>query len=411
MKVTRTAVAATVAAAVAAVVMGAPPASAAPADTMDLAFDRTIARAEARGVAADTTVRSSLQQNLESTPVVIPPRTPVTIRWSSSPAGSSSWKVTQGRTLLGAAGVNDRDGAWGTLSALAHGDARTFAASRGLRMTSALTGLDAVWGYDGPDGGRPFPGDPWTIDSLGTTTLRYLLPATGGRPSQSWTDMRQTRASGGRTIITAKADAGGACSFPRIRVVLKGGVIQSSSWTEKCGAASTSYSTRVTYRPQVTKASSKALTEDAAFAIPVAGEDPSWPAIVKAVLRTANGAGVRPGTGSSDMTDRPSNSSYTSREAVLLNLMPLYTAMQAGNPGTIEGLVAPSDPPVYTYVITPSAGATSLGTGEDRNPIKKIELTIGADDLLRTLTVTQQVPALADPVMSTATFFPLNRQS
>ncbi len=411
MKVTRTAVTATVAAAVAAVVMGAPPASAAPADTMDRAFDRTIARAEARGVAADTTVRSSLQQNLESTPVVIPPRAPVTIRWSSSPAGSSSWKVTEGGTLLGAAGVNDRDGAWGTLSALAHGNARTFANSRGLRMTSTLTGLDGAWGYDSPDAVRPFPGDPWVIDSLGATTLRYLLPLTGGRPSQGWTDMRETRASGGRTIITARADAGGPCSFPRIRVVLKGGVIQSSSWTEKCGAASTSYSTRVTYRPQVAKAPSKAITEDAAFAIPAAGEDRSWPAIVKAVLKTANGAGVRPGTGNSDIFDRPSNSSYTSREAVVLALMPLYTAMQAGNPGSIDELVALSDPPIYTYVITPSAGASSLGTGEDRNPITKIELTIRADGFLGTLTVTQQVPALADPVKSTATFFPLNRQS
>lgn len=400
MKVTRTALTATAAAAVAAVMMGAPPASAAPADTMDRAFDRTIARAEARGVAADTTVRSSLQQNLEGTPVVVPPRTPVTIRWSSSPEGSSSWKVTQGRTLLGAAGVNDRDGAWGTLSALAHGGSRTFANSRGLRMTSALTGLDGVWGYDGPGGIRPFPGDPWMVDSAGTTTLRYLLPMTEGRPSQGWTDVRETRASGGRTIITAKADAGGACSYPRIRVVLKGGVIQSSSWTEKCGAASTSYSTQVTYRPKVAKAPSNAITEDAAFAIPVAGEDPSWPAIAKAVVKTANGAGVRPGTGNPD----------TSREAVVLNLMPLYTAMQAGNPGTVEALVAPSDPPVYSYVITPSAGATSLGTGEDRNPIKKIELTVGADGIVRTLTVTQQVPALANPVTSTATFFPLNAQ-
>lgn len=402
MKVTRPAIAAVISSALAAVMLGSTPASAAPLDTMDAAFDRTMARAQARGVTVDTTVRSPVQRSLEGTAITLPRRSAVRIRWSTSPDGSSSWRVTQGRKFLGAAGVNAREGAWSTLSALIYGTPREFADSRGLSMTTALTRLDAAWGYDGPQGVRSFPGEPWTVDSLGTRTLPDLLPATGGRPSQSWTSVRERRASGGRMVITARAEnpAGSVCSYPSIRVVLRSGLVDSSRWTERCGSVTTTYSSKATYRPKVTSAPGRALTQDEAFAIPVPGQDPSWPTIVAAVLKTARGAGVSAGAGTPD----------TSPAAVTQALMPLYTVMEAGNPGQIEASVATSEPPVYDYVITPRPGASSLGTGEDRNPITKIALTIDANGFLRTLTVTQQVPALADPVTTTSTFVPLSPQ-
>jgi len=400
MKRTKVCVTAAITAAVAAVTLGAPSASAAPLDTIDEAFDRSIARAEARGIAAETTVRSSSSGNLQDTLIVLPRRTPVTMLWSANPEGESSWTVKQGRRLLGSAGVNTADGAWGTLSSLIYRDPRTFADSRGLSMTTAMAGLDQVWGYDGVEGGKPFAGEPWVIYASGTETLKYLLPATGGRPSQTWTAVREQRGSGGRTIVTARADANATttCSYPRIRVSIRGGVIESSSWTERCGAVTTTYSTKATYRPKVTKAPARAITEDAAFAIPVPGQDPSWPAVVQAVLATANGAGVQPSTGGS----------FTSREAVIGALTPMYTIMQAGNPGRIEVSVSAEFPGASTYVITPTAGATSLGVGEDRNAITKVAITVDASGILSRLDVTQRVPAFADPVTSTSTFFPLS---
>lgn len=397
---TKACIGAAITTAVAAVTLGAQPASASPLDTIDGAFDRSIARAEARGIAAETTVRSSSGGNLQDTLVALPRRAPVTMLWSANPAGEASWTAKQGRRLLGSAGVTTADGAWGTLSSLIYGDPRTFADSRGLSMTTAITDLDQVWGYDGVEGGKPFAGEPWEIDSLGTKTLKYLLPATGGRPGQTWTAVREQRAAGGRTILTARADANATttCSYPRIRVSIRGGVIESSSWTEKCGAVTTTYSTKATYRPKVTKAPARAITQDAAFAIPVPGQDPSWPAVVQAVIATANGAGVQPSTGGS----------FTSREAVLGALTPMYTIMQAGNPGRIDVNSSTEFPGASTYVITPTAGATSLGVGEDRNAITKVTVTVDGSGILSRLDVTQRVPALADPVTATSTFFPLS---
>ena len=87
--------------------------------------------------------------------------------------------------------------------------------------------------------------------------------------------------------------------------------------------------------------------------------------------------------------------------------MPMYTLMQAGNPGRIAVTPSTAFPGATTYVITPSAGASSLGVGEDRNAITKVTMTVGASGLVSELEVVKRIPALADPVATTSTFFPL----
>lgn len=382
-------------------VIGAGAVQAAPGGTADAAFDRSVARAEDGGLVVSSIGRSSAAHTVPGTDITVPRRIPVTYRWAESAAGETSWTVSAANRLLGGAGVLQSTGPWATLSALESGTAATFAESRGLRMSQALTGINQVWGYDGPDGPGYFPGDPWTDDTIAhpANPLPYLLPSTGGSPSETWTSIRETRASGGRTIITAKAPAadGYRCTFPSIRITVKGGLIRSSNWTEICDGVTTSYASSATYTSRVAKPPRGAMTQDAAFAIPVPGQNPNWPSIVNSVAMTA----AKSFTSITQTTNLGGGTTFTSPVDALL---PIYTLMKNGNPGDITALVAASAPAGYEWSIVPRAGATSLATGQDRSPITAMRISATDGVGISTYSYDQRTPALASTVTTEVAF-------
>jgi hypothetical protein len=272
--------------------------------------------------------------------------------------------------LLGMRGL-DQDDPFSTLSMRAIGMApdwpQTFASSRGLPLNTVVSELTERMGYYGDDSRQ-------TVNAA----KNLIAPSTAwSGPADFWRNVRARRASGGRTI--------------------KRGVVVQSKWTSVCPESGiTTYSTKVKFEENVGSAPAAAITEDAAFATPVAGEAPGWRILAVAANKTAS-------------TTFRSISEVNSANATFDPPTParavryLDAVMMAGNPGVIvvPAIARIDDPGWRQYVVTPAAGSAFLAPEFTRN-ITGLTVDVGGNGVIQKIVTSFSV----SPNQTVITFTP-----
>ena len=366
----------------------APAAQAAPVDTLLRAYDRLVADAE-DGLDVVTTATPSADSSLGILTLgTVPARSAAIVRTAFDGSGNGSQSVAlRGGALLGARGTNPTNRTWATLSMMPSGFTQTAAASRGLTPATAITELD----------GRLITSPLAPVD----LSTALVLPPNADRADTEWKRVRQSSASGGRTIITA-ASSDDTCAYPTIKVTVVRNRITATDWTSVCNGVRTRHVSTVTREARITGAKAPRVSEAGAFVAPSAGQSAIWSTIAAAANATAAKPMAR-------IEQRDANGVVQrSVGSTVEGLSDLDAVMRNGNPGTVQatGTSNEGGRTLTTYRITPIAPQTSLATTPGRYQVE--ELTVVADDtgVIRSITSRNRVPALATPTTSTIVFTP-----
>ena len=378
---------------VASSLLSAPSAIAAPVDTAQAALQATLDRGADDGIDVISTVRSSRTHTWPASTIVIPAQSAVRhhVEIDSEASTYYSIRTRSSGELLGMRGL-DQDDPFSTLSMRAIGMApdwpQTFASSRGLPLTTVVSDLTERMGYYGDESEQAL-----------NAAKNLIAPSTGWNgPADFWRNVRARRASGGRTIITATSTAGGTdCTYPSISLTIRRGVVVQSKWTSVCpDSGTTTYSTKVKYEEKVGGVPATAITEDAAFATPVPGQDAGWRTLAAAANTTA-------------ATSFRSISEVTSSNVTLDPPTParalryLDAVMMAGNSGVIvvPAVARTDDPGWRQYVVSPSPGSTFLAPEFSRN-ITGLTVDVGGNGVIQKIVASFS----ASPTQTVITFTP-----
>ena len=361
----------------------APPASAAPIDTLRSAWSAMLTEASQEGLDVISRARSSRSHTLAGTKISIRAGERIRHHVEIDGDGLSYYSVRRNssKELLGMEGAayESVNGSletvpFSSLAMTAIGMApdwpERFAESRGLTLSTVVRDVSTRMGY--------YPGD------ISSDVLRrgknLILPSISGLDWDKYVKVQERRASRGRTIITARASGGGDsdCTYPSIRVVIKGGLIVKTKWTSVCpDSGRTKYVTKVSYDQDVAAVPDTAISQDQAFATPVAGQDPMWSALVRAANTTA-------ALEFATITDTNSAGVVFDPPTTERGLRYLDNVMMAGNPGriTTTPAVTADDPARQTYVVTPLGGSDYLSRYSTGLNIVKITVTVGGDGVI-----------------------------
>lgn len=340
-------------------ILVAPAANATATGTVQTALAATMSRANDRGLDVISIVRSSKEHTIPGTTIEIPERTSIRHHVELDTEGSSYYSLrtrSSGQLL----GMQGRDGSvpYSTLSMRAIGLApewpQTFASSRGLPLNTVIRDITERMGYYEQDD-----------DQVLISAKRLIAPPTSWDGVEDfWRNVRVRRASGGRTIVTARSSAGGTdCTYPYISLTIRTGVVVQSAWKSVCpDSGTTTYTTKVRYEDNIGSVPTDAISQDAAFARAVPGQNPGWPALAAAANSTA-------ATSFRSITEVNSANVASDLPSAARGLRYLDAVMMAGNPGVIVvPAIARVDDPGWTqYVVLPNANSAYLAAEFTRN--------------------------------------------
>ncbi len=340
-------------------ILVAPAANATATGTVQAALAATMSRADARGLDVISIVRSSKAHTIPGTTIEVPARTNIRHHVELDTEGSSYYSLRT-RSSAQLLGMQGRDGSvpYSTLSMRAIGLApdwpQTFASSRGLPLNTVIRDITERMGYYEQD-------DDQALNSA----KRLIVPPTSWDGVEDfWRNVRVRRASGGSTIVTARSTAGGGdCTYPNISLTIRGGVVVQSAWKSVCpDSGTTTYTTKVRYEDNIGSVPTDAISQDAAFARAVPGQDAGWPALAAAANTTA-------ATSFRSITEVNSANVATDLPSAARGLRYLDAVMMAGNPGVIVvPAIARVDDPGWTqYVVLPNANSAFLAAEFTRN--------------------------------------------
>lgn len=358
-------------------VLVAPAANATPAGTVEAALAATTSRADVRGLDVISIVRSSRAHTIPGTTIEVPERTSIRhhVKLDTESSSYYSLRTRSSGQLLGMQG---RDGSvpYSTLSMRAIGLApewpQTFASSRGLPLNTVIRDITERMGYYEQD------------DEQALISAKRLIapPTSWDGVEDYWRNVRVRRASGGRTIITARSTAGGGdCTYPNISMTIRAGVVVQSAWRSVCpDSGTTTYTTKVRYEDNIGSVPTDAISQDAAFARAVPGQDAGWPALAAAANTTA-------ATSFRSITEIDSANVTTDLPSAARGVRYLDAVMMAGNPGVIlVPAVARVDDPGWTqYVVLPSADSAELAAEFTRN-ITALTVDVAGDGVIERIT-------------------------
>lgn len=373
--------------------LSAPPALAAPSDTAQAALEATLAKAEDSGLDVISTTRSTRTHTLPASTITVPARTALRhhVELDTQLNHYYSIRTRSSGDLLGMRGIDGGD-VFSTLSWRGIGISpdwpQTFARSRGFPLNTVIRDVTERMGYY----------DDETDQTLNAAKRLIAPPTSWDGVDDFWRNVRARRASGGRTIISASSTAGETdCTYPSITLTIKNGVIVQSAWTAQCpDSGTTTYRTKVAYEDDVASVPAGAISENAAFATPVPGQDPGWQVLAAAANKTAS-TSFRTITevNSANVTQDPPSPSRAVRY--------LDAVMMAGNPGVIvvPAIARTDDPGWRQYVVSPSGTATFLAPEFSRN-ITGLTVDIGGDGVIDKMVVRFSTA----PTETTITFTP-----
>ena len=240
--------------------------------TLALAYQDSLSTATTTGLWIVTDEQAARARTLFGQPVDAG-RT-LEYAYSSIPSGEYSISVTNEGGALASWGNNPTDGRWSTLGA-AGPWAPAFIKGSPLEFTTVVKGMDRRLDMDAAD------------TATRQIAVSLALPPGAENGGRSWTSMRAVK-KGSTTVITARGRSK-SCTFPKISITVRAGLITNSSWTSVCGkAGKISHESAWSYRQGYIGAGITAISQSDAMAT---SSNPSqinsWKALTAAANETA----------------------------------------------------------------------------------------------------------------------------